>query len=241
MDRFRRILSMVVCTILYSTVHMSAQHYTVTELPMHVESHFHALGEDGSVAGTLRPPDGSNHPALWDKGALTTLPIDGMALSRNAVGQTVGLAYFPTVPWTKPLEWDQDGYRFWPQPAGAIYGAQVNAINDGGMGVCTFSYGNRFDPAWCTRAGFSILPGLGGSWPFAWDINTHGVAAGTADTPSGAQHVVVWDPQGQILDYGTLGGSWANGIKLGKAKGRGYSKFRYLQFNNFAISTLFRA
>jgi hypothetical protein len=32
-----------------------------------------------------------------------------------------------------------------------------------------------------------------------------------------------------------------NGIKLGKAKKGGYSKFRYLQFNNFAISTLFRA
>jgi hypothetical protein len=32
-----------------------------------------------------------------------------------------------------------------------------------------------------------------------------------------------------------------NGIKLGKAKGGGYSKFRYLQLNNFAISTLFRA
>jgi hypothetical protein len=32
-----------------------------------------------------------------------------------------------------------------------------------------------------------------------------------------------------------------NGIKLGKAKRGGYSKFRYLQFNNFAISTLFRA
>ena len=30
-------------------------------------------------------------------------------------------------------------------------------------------------------------------------------------------------------------------IKLGKAKRGGYSKFRYLQFNNFAISTLFRA
>ena len=36
-------------------------------------------------------------------------------------------------------------------------------------------------------------------------------------------------------------GSWANGIKLGKAKRGGCSKFRYLQLNNFAISTLFRA
>jgi hypothetical protein len=36
-------------------------------------------------------------------------------------------------------------------------------------------------------------------------------------------------------------GSWANGMKLGKAKRGGYSKFRYLQFNDFAIVTLFRA
>jgi hypothetical protein len=36
-------------------------------------------------------------------------------------------------------------------------------------------------------------------------------------------------------------GSYANGIKLGKAKKGDYSKFRYLQFNSFAILTLFRA
>jgi len=41
--------------------------------------------------------------------------------------------------------------------------------------------------------------------------------------------------------HGVIVGFGPNGIKLGKAKGRGYSKFRYLQFNNFAISTLFRA
>jgi hypothetical protein len=33
-------------------------------------------------------------------------------------------------------------------------------------------------------------------------------------------------------------GSWLNGTKLGKAKRGGYSKFRYLQSNNFAILTL---
>src|SRR6267142_4232058 len=42
------------------------------------------------------------------------------------------------------------------------------------------------------------------------------------------------------LFEGRNSGGEGNGIKLGKAKGRGYSKFRYLQFNNFAISTLFR-
>jgi hypothetical protein len=36
-------------------------------------------------------------------------------------------------------------------------------------------------------------------------------------------------------------GSWPNGIKLGKAKRRDYSKFICLQFTNFAISTLFQA
>jgi hypothetical protein len=36
-------------------------------------------------------------------------------------------------------------------------------------------------------------------------------------------------------------GSCANGIKLGKTRGGDYSKFRHLQFNNFAISTLFWA
>jgi hypothetical protein len=34
---------------------------------------------------------------------------------------------------------------------------------------------------------------------------------------------------------------WPDGMKVGKAKRGGYSKFRYLQFNNFAILTLFRA
>jgi hypothetical protein len=36
-------------------------------------------------------------------------------------------------------------------------------------------------------------------------------------------------------------GSSSNGMKLGKAKREGYHKFRYLQFNNVAILTLFRA
>jgi hypothetical protein len=41
--------------------------------------------------------------------------------------------------------------------------------------------------------------------------------------------------------FGITFGSCANGIKLGKAKREVFSKFRYLQFNNFAISTLLRA
>jgi hypothetical protein len=44
--------------------------------------------------------------------------------------------------------------------------------------------------------------------------------------------------QGKAL---TKTGQEPNGIKLGKAKKGGYSKFRYLQFNNFTISTPFRA
>src|SRR6266850_1930730 len=43
------------------------------------------------------------------------------------------------------------------------------------------------------------------------------------------------------LRMGSDSGSWPNGIKLGKANGGYYSKLRHLQFNNFAISTLFWA
>jgi hypothetical protein len=42
------------------------------------------------------------------------------------------------------------------------------------------------------------------------------------DEPHGCQEVATW-------------------VKLGKVKRGGYSKFRYLHLNNFAILTLFRA
>ncbi len=42
------------------------------------------------------------------------------------------------------------------------------------------------------------------------------------DEPHGCQEVATW-------------------VKLGKAKRGGHRKFRYLQFNNFAMLTLFRA
>jgi hypothetical protein len=43
------------------------------------------------------------------------------------------------------------------------------------------------------------------------------------------------------FDVSIKSGQEPNGIKLGKAKRGGYGKFRYLQANNFVISTLFRA
>jgi hypothetical protein len=39
----------------------------------------------------------------------------------------------------------------------------------------------------------------------------------------------------------TKTGQEPNGMKLGKAKRRGYGKFRYLQFSDFVMLTLFRA
>ena len=44
-----------------------------------------------------------------------------------------------------------------------------------------------------------------------------------------------------VTFFFTENGTDPNGIKLGKAKRGGCCKFRYLQFNNFAILTLLRA
>jgi hypothetical protein len=53
-----------------------------------------------------------------------------------------------------------------------------------------------------------------------------------------------WARCDELLIRGNLQndvGSWPNGIKIGKAKKGGYSEFRHLQSNDFAILTLFRA
>jgi hypothetical protein len=52
---------------------------------------------------------------------------------------------------------------------------------------------------------------------------------------------VVWCIHGACPRIWTIYGSWPNGMKLGTAKRGGYRKFKYLQFNNIAILTLFRA
>jgi hypothetical protein len=68
-----------------------SRRFTITEVSIHVEGLAGALGEDGSVVGAVRLEDGTNLPALWQDGQTTTLPLNGIALARNAAGVTVGL------------------------------------------------------------------------------------------------------------------------------------------------------
>jgi hypothetical protein len=62
----------------------------------------------------------------------------------------------------------------------------------------------------CTREGFELLHGLGGSWASADVITSLGVAAGSAQTTWGGDSIVVWATDGALFDYGNLGGRGAD-------------------------------
>lgn len=189
--------------------------YTITEVPILVEGFAGALGADGGVVGTVQLDDGRNLPALWKDGQTTTLSIDGIALARNASGVNVGVAYFFDAPFGRPMEWTPDGQVFFwdvpPSPPGhpGTQSGQAQAINDQGMAVCAYRVAGTLAAARCTREGFELLHGLGGSWASADVITSLGVAAGSAQTPSG-DTIVVWATDGELFDYGTLGGRGAD-------------------------------
>jgi uncharacterized membrane protein len=189
--------------------------YTITEVPILVEGFAGALGADGGVVGTVRLDDGRNLPALWKDGQTTTLSIDGIALARNASGVNVGVAYFFDAPFGRPMEWTPDGQVFFwdvpPSPPGhpGTQSGQAQAINNQGMAVCAYRVAGILAAARCTREGFELLHGLGGSWASADVITSLGVAAGSAQTPSG-DTIVVWATDGELFDYGTLGGRGAD-------------------------------
>jgi hypothetical protein len=206
----RSILSLTLSAILYTVSAIAQPQYTITEVPIHVEGFEGALGEDGSVVGAVQQDDGTSRPALWQDGETTTLPLHGIALARNAAGVTVGLAYFNGAPFARPMEWRPGGRVFlWDVPPGTQSG-QAHAINNQGMAVCAYSVAGILAAARCTREGFELLPGFGGPWTSADVINSRGVAAGSAQAPFGGGSIAVWPPDGQHLDYGTLGGRGAD-------------------------------
>jgi hypothetical protein len=206
----RSILSLTLSAILYTVSAIAQPQYAITEVPIHVEGFEGALGEDGSVVGAVRQDDGTSRPALWQDGETTTLPLDGIALARNAAGVTVGLAYFYGAPFARPMEWRPGGrVFFWDVPPGTQLG-QAHAINARGMAVCAYSVAGILAAARCTREGFELLPGFGGPWTSADVINSQGVAAGSAQAPFGGGSIAVWAPDGQHFDYGTLGGRGAD-------------------------------
>src|SRR5919109_2826921 len=203
----RSILGLTLSAILYTVSAIAQPQYTLTEVPIHVEGFEGALGEDGGVVGAVRQGDGTSRPALWQDGQTTTLPLVGVALARNAAGVIVGLAYFYDAPFARPMEWTPDGQVFFwdvpPSPPGhpGTQSGQAQAINDQGMAVCAYRMAGTLAAARCTREGFELLHGLGGSWASADVITSLGVAAGSAQTPLGGDNVVVWATDGQLFDY----------------------------------------
>jgi hypothetical protein len=210
MQKYRAIL-LALCATFYTVSAWAQPLYTVTEVDIHVEGVGQSLAWDGGIVGSVRPGDGSNQPALWRDGHTTMLlDVDGIALA-GIYGIKAGLAYFPMQPFTRPMEWwPEDGQVFfWDVPAGTHSG-QINDINGNGVAACTYSDGRTVSAARCTRAGFEVLPTLGGSRTEATVITNTGTVAGSAENEFGNDRIVVWHTDGQVVDYGNLGGSGAN-------------------------------
>jgi hypothetical protein len=209
MRKYRAIL-LALCATLYTVYGWAQPQYAITAVDIYVEQTGQSLGPDGGIVGFVSVTPGlplfndPKRPALWRDGNTTMLPINGVARARNIMGTNVGIAYSPSAPIAQPMEWDSTGQVFfWDVPPGSL--GQANAINDAGLATCTYSAGITLTTARCSRAGFELLPGLGGVQTIASVINNHGLAAGTAGTPAGANHVVAWDETGAIVDYGALG------------------------------------
>jgi uncharacterized membrane protein len=206
-----QVILLALCATLYSVNAGAQPYYTINEVDIHVEGVGQSLGEDGGIVGSVRTGDGSNQPALWQDGHITMLPgVEGIALARDFSGVSVGVAYFPTPPFARPMEWRPDGQVFfWSVPPGMRFG-QINAINGNGVAACTYSDGNTMSAARCTRAGFEVLPTLGGSRAEATGIIGAGTVVGSAENSVGHRRIVAWQPNGQVLDYGNLRGSQAD-------------------------------
>jgi uncharacterized membrane protein len=208
----RAILSLTLSAILATVSALAQPQYTITEVSIQVEGGAGALGADGGVVGAVRLADGTPVPALWQEGQITTLPLPGIALARNAAGVNVGLASFVDAPFARPLEWTPEGQVFFwavpPSPPGhpGTQAGQAHAINAQGLAVCAYHVAGTTVPARCTRAGFELLRGLGGAWAAATVITAQGVAAGNAGVTIGGARIVVWATDGQLVDYGNLGG-----------------------------------
>jgi len=203
MHQRRFIASITLSLLMYTAVSIGAQpRYSVIDLGIQSSPHQDGLSNDGIAAGSLRLPNGSSAPALSDHGDVTSLPIFGHANARNNRGTTIGNTDNPQGGWPSsvPFEWTANGYILWPVPADTLSG-WANAINDTGIGVCVFSIRTGPDrTAWCNAGGFTLLPDLGREIAQAWTINAQGYAGGSDMTPNGETHLVVWTPQGQLVD-----------------------------------------
>ena len=178
------------------------------------------INDSGTTVGNSPTKPGIFMGYQWYKGQLTSLDRNGLAYDQDSYvegvnnnGGVTGTAIFPDSgnrsAYLKQLG---KNYEKIPVKAGMING-YATSLNDNGTVVgYQQNYDNQTEAFSYKDGVLTNLPGLGGNYTVANDINEKNQIVGVSSTPDYVQHAVIWE-NGSIRDLGTLGGfSRANAI-----------------------------
>ena len=179
-----------------------------------------AVNDQGQIVGYSSTDQIAGHyidrPFIWEGGVMRDLGIladvpcgdnpdkncgKGDAFDINSKGEVAGSSNDHAVVWTREGIIDIGG-------AGGFNDSQASDINDHGE-VVGYIGVNGF--VW-RKGALNFLASLGGATR-AVGINERGVIAGQSVTPTGEQHVVVWE-DGQIVDLGMGPGTGAEAVAI---------------------------
>jgi len=178
------------------------------------------INESGLAVGNSPTKPGIFMGYQWQNGQLTSLDREGFTSDQDSFveavndnGATAGTAVFPN---------SGNRYAYLKQPgkineqipirAGMVNGYATSLNNQGTVVGYQQNYDNQTEAFAFKDGVLQNLPGLGGNYTVANDINEKGQIVGASSTPNYEQHAVIWE-NGNIRDLGALGGaSRANAI-----------------------------
>jgi hypothetical protein len=229
MNQSRRLLSLGFCLVLYTAVQIHAQpQYTVTDLGAIWVSD---VNNSGTVVGSTL--SGGQAPVIWVNGLLVLLVAPsgwGRIDAINNEGEMVGYV---------GDEFGRQHAAYWAPNGTLILLPGISTASAATMinGVHQMAgYGDQTDGTIRAKRWYAdgttdeALPTLGGLHSWGSAIDGQGRVWGNAQALNGNSHVVRWDVDGTIVDYGSLGG-WtvlyrvnASGVGVGNGTtGQGQS------------------
>jgi len=159
------------------------------------------INDAGSAIGWADTVTGSEEAfAALPGGSLQTLSnlapgSDSYAYGINGAGAIVGTSYIN----------GQPHGTVWTGSSVADLGAGVYAMAINDAGAIVGSNGHAFELVNGTYRDLGVLPG--GDSSAAYAINASGTAVGYGDLASGLMRAMVWNPDGTVVQLGTLGGA----------------------------------
>ena len=124
-----------------------------------------------------------------------TSPGDSHAYGINGAAVIVGTTYIN----------GQAHGTVWTGSSVTDLGAGVFAMGINDAGAIVGSNGHAFKLVNGTYQDLGTLPG--GDWSAAYGVNDSGTAVGYGDVASGLFRAIVWNPDGTLVQLGTLGGA----------------------------------